>query len=132
MPDVQVAQIHTDGDISQLLTSSPLDTLSSATTHYSQEQGKDPEILKLHQFLSHRKLPDDPQQAKKIATQAFQFALLHDIVYFIDAKRDAVSSHTSTCPADGGKPQWTIFRTLFGREVVQGPGSTLMVTIGVL
>ena len=85
MPDVQVAQIHTDEDISQLLMSSLLVTSSTATTHYSKEQGKDPEILQLNQFLSHRQLPDDPQRARKIA---FQFALLHDIVYFIDVKRN--------------------------------------------
>ena len=86
--DVQVAQIQTGGDIPELLHRPPLVTASETTAHYSQEQEKDPEILELRQFLSQEQLPDDLQRARKIAAQALSFALLDNIVYFIDSKRN--------------------------------------------
>lgn len=82
--DVQVAQIQTGGDISELLQQPPLD---DTATHYSHEQERDLEILEMRQFLSQGQLPDDPQRAKKIAAQAPSFALLDNIIYFIDSKR---------------------------------------------
>ena len=50
VPDVQVAQIQTAGDITELLQKPP--SVSDTAVHYSQEQEKDPEILELSKFLS--------------------------------------------------------------------------------
>ena len=86
VPDVQVAQIQTHTDIAELLETPP--SVSDTAAHYSQEQEKDPEILELRQFLSQGQLPDDSQRAKKIAAQAPSFALVDNIVYFIDSKRN--------------------------------------------
>ena len=86
VPDVQVAQIKTAGDITELLQKPT--SVSDTAVHYSQEQEKDPEIIELSKFLSQGQLPDDSQRAKKIASQAPSFALIDDIVYFIDSKRN--------------------------------------------
>ena len=86
VPDVQVAQIQTHTDIAELLETPP--SVSDTAAHYSQEQEKDHEILELRQFLSQGQLPDDSQRAKKIAAQAPSFALVDNIVYFIDSKRN--------------------------------------------
>ena len=59
VPDVQVAQIRTAGDIPELLQIPPLVTGPETTAHYSQEQEKDPEVLDLRLFVSQGQLPDD-------------------------------------------------------------------------
>ena len=125
VPDVQVAQIQTARDITELLQIPP--SVSDTAVHYSQEQEKDPEILELRNFLSQGQLPDDSQRAKKIASQAPSFAL-------IETKSSATlcCSHTYTCSPYGGEPQWSVYRALFGREVVQGPCPTLVLAINVL
>ena len=56
--------------------------------HYSILTRARAEILELRQFLSQGQLPEDPQRAKKIAAQAPSFALLVDIIYFINSKRN--------------------------------------------
>ena len=51
VPDVQIAQIQTAGDIPQLLQIPPLVTGPETTAHYSQDQEKDPEVQELRLFL---------------------------------------------------------------------------------
>ena len=102
--------------------------------HYSQEQAKDSEILQLRQFLSHGELPDCPDLARKIAAQAHSFALVDDIVYLIDAKRNnqrrcAVPTHLRASLMHGGESQRAVRGALLWGEVVQGPGSALVVAL---
>ena len=95
VPDVQVAQIQTAEDITEFLQI-PLSG-SDTAVHYSQEQEKDPEILEMRNFLSQRQLPDDLQRAKRIAAQATSFALVDDVVYFIDSKRNHRTFRERSC-----------------------------------
>ena len=100
VPDVQVAQVHSssdlaDVDISQLLTMPPQ---TQSLTNFDQEQGKDPKLKKIIDYLNKDLLPDDGQETKKIAAQASQFAIVQNVLYFIDASRQnlrraAVPSH---------------------------------------
>ena len=100
VPDVQVAQVHSssdlaDVDISQLLTMPPQ---TQSLTNFDKEQGKDPKLKKIIDYLNKDLLPDDGQEAKKIAAQASQFAIVQNVLYFIDASRQnlrraAVPSH---------------------------------------
>ena len=89
VPDVQVAQVHSssdlaDVDISQLLTMPPQ---TQSLTNFDKEQGKDPKLKKIIDYLNKDLLPDDGQKAKKIAAQASQFAMVQNVLYFIDASR---------------------------------------------
>ena len=88
VPEVQIAQVQsTSRDIVELLQSPPVDSVPDSTANYSHEQGKDPEILELRQFLLRGELPDDPRRARKVAAQAPSFVVLDDMVYLIDSKR---------------------------------------------
>ena len=87
--DVQVAQVRsTAKDVAELLQSPPVDTTPDTSKHFSLEQGRDPESVEMRQYLSHGELPSDSGRARKIAAQAPSFALVDNILYFIDAKRN--------------------------------------------
>ena len=86
VPDVQIAQVHVsdaaDVDISQLLKMPPHTQL---LTDFHKEQVKDPKLQKILDYLNKGLLPDNSQDAKKIAAQASQFAIVQNVLYFIDA-----------------------------------------------
>ena len=88
VPEVQIAQVHTsnpvDVDISQLLKMPPQ---TQSLTDFHKEQVKDPKLQKIFDFLNKGLLPDNSQEATKIAAQASQFAILENVLYFIDASR---------------------------------------------
>jgi hypothetical protein len=133
VPDVQVAQIQTTGDITELLQLPP--PVAYTAVHYSQEQEKDPEVLELRNFLSQGQLPDDSQRVKKIAAQATSFALVDNIVYFIDLKQNhqrRCSTHLRAHLMDENHSG--LFAGHFSGEklYVQGPGPTLVLAINVL
>ena len=99
VPNVHVAQVHSsntlDIDISQLLKMPPP---TQSLTDFHKEQMKDPKLQKMLNYLEKGLLPDDSQEAKKIAAQACQFALVQNVLYFIDTSRQnlrwaAVPSH---------------------------------------
>ena len=84
-PETQVSQASCYADISQLLEAPPLETGSG---DFSGEQRKDQTLLGMIRYLEDGLLPEDSPQAKKIAAQAPQFALVGGILYFVDHKSD--------------------------------------------
>jgi len=93
--ELQVTRVH-HGDDSGLQISDLL--LTPVMTDYHQEQQKD-EVLKiLYDYLVNESLPPDEQQARKICAKAVNFAVVDNILYFIDPKqqgrrRAAVPAH---------------------------------------
>ena len=84
--EVQVA-IVTGGpstDIGTLLQSSPVD---SAPISFGDEQRKDADLNELICFLETEELPEDNRRAKKVATQRSLFAIIEDVLYYVDTKR---------------------------------------------
>ena len=84
-PEIQVAQVSTSRDgghteISQLLEALPLETDSR---DFGEEQRKDQDLLKV---IRDGQLPEDSCQARKVAAQASQFALVSGILYFVESK----------------------------------------------
>ena len=99
VPDVQVAQVQTsdiaDTDISQLLKMPPP---TQSLNGFHKEQAKDPKLQKILNYLDRGLLPDNNQEAKKIVAQVSQFAIVQNVLYFIDISRQnlrraAVPSH---------------------------------------
>ena len=73
-----------DMDVEELLASSPKDIVPSA---YAEEQWKDPQLAVLMSYLIKRDLPSDPKYAQQIAAKAPLFAVIDDVLYFVDQKR---------------------------------------------
>lgn len=95
--DVQIAAVHVDA--SEMLQLPP--TVGGSVDSFSQEQLKDPEILELKDYLSKGIVPTDEQRAHKLVAQAPLFAVVDDVVYFLDSrkgsiKRCVVPSHMRT------------------------------------
>ena len=88
-PDTQVSQVCMSqssscyADISELLEVPPLETDSG---DFSGEQRKDQTLLSIVRYLDGGLFPEDSHQAKKIAAQAPQFALVGVILYFVEHK----------------------------------------------
>lgn len=82
-----------NSDISELLSTQPISTSNSQAHDLETYQQTDPEFKELIKFLTHKTLPVDPTQAKKVAAQASIFALIKGILYFIDSKND----HRKSC-----------------------------------
>ena len=102
VPDVQVAQIQTAGDITELLQIPP--SVSDTAVHYSQEQEKDPEILGLTNFLSQGQLPDDSASEKDCLSSSFVRAhRRHRLLHRLETKPSATlcCSHTYSSPYGG-------------------------------
>ena len=133
VPDVQIAQVHVsdsaDVDISQLLKMPPHTQL---LTDFHKEQVKDPKLQKILDYLNKGLLPDNSQDAKKIAAQASQFAIVQNVLYFIDASRQNLR-----CTAVPDHLQEQIMAELHGgvmaghfsgnRLYIQGPVSPMVV-----
>ena len=99
--EVQIAIVQTEpqekggGSIEELLQSSPV---VADTSSFSGEQGKDPEVCDIIQYLQTGDLPADDVRARRIVLQGSQFALVDGILYFLDPKqrhrrRAVVPSH---------------------------------------
>ena len=88
MSGVQIAQVHTSNPanvaISQLLKIPPQ---IQSLTDFHKEQGKDSKLQNILNYLNKGLLPDNSQEAKKIDAQASQFAIVQDVLYFIEASR---------------------------------------------
>ena len=83
--DTQVGAVRTsDVSIPDLLMSEPAIVQQSS---FAEEQQKDPEIEEMVAYLLHGKLPECAKTAKKLATQVTLFALVNEILYFLDKKR---------------------------------------------
>ena len=93
--EVQVAQVSAT-DLRSLLSAPPCQGLE--TDSFAQEQRKDPNLDVLAVFLETGKLPQEEDQARKVALQSPLSVLLDAILYFVDPKQDqrkraAVPSH---------------------------------------
>ena len=93
--DVQVAAVRSE-PISTLLTKPQLS--QKKETSIAAEQRKDPYLAQVILFLEKNFLPEDTNMARKIANQSKQFALIENILYFLDSrhgyrKRVAVPRH---------------------------------------
>ena len=87
--DVQVAAMHSESmDASELLQIAP--AVGGSVGSFSHEQLKDPEILELKDFLSRGIVPTDEHRARKLAAEAPLFAVVDDIVYFLDSKKGSI------------------------------------------
>ena len=87
--EVQVATVSTsaelnDMDVEQLLELPPA---TSVPDDFGAEQLKDPHLAELISYLAKEDLPQDPHRAHKIAAKASMFAMVDNILYFIDPKR---------------------------------------------
>ena len=60
---------------------------TQSLTDFYKEQVKDPKLRKIFDYINKGLLPDNSQEAKKIAAQASQFAILENVLYFIDASQ---------------------------------------------
>lgn len=80
-----VAQVESlDCDLSHLLNAAPVEQPSS---DMGVEQRKD---LKLKQFMDYLEtgmLPDDVREAKHLVAQSMPFAVVDDILYFVDSRK---------------------------------------------
>ena len=85
---VQIAAIrHTDSldEISSLLMQCPL--VGQEPVDLATEQGKDPELKRMLDFLEKGVLPDDQKLARKVAAIAPSYAVISGILCFVDPKR---------------------------------------------
>ena len=84
VPEAQVAQIHSSEaaklNISQLLKMLPQ---TQVVNDFHKEQLRDPKLQKILDYLNKGLLPDDSQEAKKIATQASHFAIVQGVLYLL-------------------------------------------------
>ena len=67
-----------------------LEITSNSTSHadsLAAQQAQDPEIAELIAFLKHGQLPDDNTRAQKMAMQQSLFAIVDNVLYYIDRKR---------------------------------------------
>jgi len=95
--ETQVAAVYADRDITELMQEG-LDSPGVEEEGYGAEQGKDPSLKEMIDFLQNGVLPEDSDRARKLSAQECLFALVDGILYFIDArhgncKRVAVPSH---------------------------------------
>ena len=54
----------------------------------AQEQRKAPELLKIIQFLETEELPQEERRVKRIALQKSLFAIVYEILHYLDPKKD--------------------------------------------
>ena len=67
-----------------------LEITSNSTSHadsLAAQQAQDPEIAELIAFLKHGQLPDDNTRPRKMAMQQSLFAIVDNVLYYIDRKR---------------------------------------------
>ena len=84
--EIQVAAISVDSEISELLEAQPAQ--EALLDHYSVEQQKDPALKEIIEFLRNGKLPEDSTSAKKLSAQESLFALVNNVLYYIDPRHD--------------------------------------------
>ena len=86
--EVQVAHVQTDSQsqITDLLkmTQPPA---PASICEFHLEQQKDPKVKELYDYVEKGEVSKDGQQAKKVCGQAMHFAIIDDILYFIDSKQ---------------------------------------------
>lgn len=88
--EIQVATAQSDNtNISTILTDNGdyIKSEQHEQQSFAEQQREDTDILPIIIFTEEGKLPDDSQQAEKIAAQATQFTVVDQVLYFIDPRR---------------------------------------------
>lgn len=60
---------------------------ASQLDYYAVEQGRDPSLLLLIQYLMEGNLPEDPQGSRALASKAMNFAVISEVLYRVDPKQ---------------------------------------------
>ena len=84
--DVQVFAVTASTTIPELLEAAP--TPIEDVDYFAREQLKDPDVLELIRYLDSGELPAGDTKARKLVAQAFSFALVNGILYFVDPRRE--------------------------------------------
>ena len=81
--ELQVAAVSSEPEasISALLQANPGPSVS---TPFGEEQKKDAKLREVIQFLKTEELPTDSKRAKKTVSQQSLFAIMDDVLYYID------------------------------------------------
>ena len=81
-----MAQVSNVGDlvVEELLAAEPVE--GPTDCRFSLEQRKDPELKKLCDYLEMIVLPEEDKEARRVVAQAVHFAVVDDILYFLDSK----------------------------------------------
>lgn len=95
--EVQVSSVAANEDLPALLQTNPL-TGHKSGDDYSAEQLKDPDLRKMVDYLKDGKLPENPDDARRLVAQESQFSLIDGTLFFMDhrheyRKRVAVPRH---------------------------------------
>ena len=98
VPTVTAESSKASEDRYTLLSRCPTPDSEYDSSAYAQEQKKDACLVEIINFLDKGVLPECDARARKIATQSSQFAIVEDVLYYIDPKhanrkRAAVPSH---------------------------------------
>lgn len=82
----QVAQVTSasEEDVSHLLQEEP--GVNVVASNFHLEQKKDPELKTLLACLERGELPTDSKEAQKVTAQAWHFAVVDGLLYFVDQK----------------------------------------------
>lgn len=81
--DVQVAAVTSKDHITDLLSAPPGE---ESLSEFHREQNKDPTLQRIRVFLDYGILPTNDKEARKLAYQALNFAVVDNVLYFVDAK----------------------------------------------
>ena len=99
--EVQVSSVAANGDLLALLRANPL-TGDKNGDDYSADQSKDPDLGKMVDYLKDGKLPENPDDAKRLVAQESQFSIIDGTLFFVEhrhksRKRVAVPRHLRDC-----------------------------------
>lgn len=64
------------------------ESLVGTPISFGEEQQKDHQLKDIIRFLDINELPSDDKQARKIAAQQSMFAIVDNVLYYVDSKRD--------------------------------------------
>ena len=85
--DIQVAVVKGNETIEELLQAE-LDNETTRSDEFGIEQRKDPEVLKMFQYIENETLPEEEKEAKRIVLQSNLFTVTNDVLYFIDSRQN--------------------------------------------
>ena len=86
--EVQVAMVNTNEVKIQELLNNSVPQNADQRSDFGTEQQRDEELRDIVRFLRDGSLPDDNKAAKKISCQSSCFAIVDEILYFVDPKQD--------------------------------------------
>ena len=88
--EIQLCAVTNETNIQSFLRMDPETTTPRIYTNFSQEQKKDPQLCETICFLTSGKVPADEKLAKKVIIQQNLFAVIDNILYYVDAKKNYV------------------------------------------